>query len=94
MKLLIFVALILLFAAGSVLYAQPDVDWQRVYGGGDIDGFFSHIRCENDNWAFAGYSFVGNTFNVFLVVTDPAGVYFIDVRTETGKETRRIVLVE
>jgi len=73
MKKTIIILIGLLLTAG-VVYGQPQIAWQRLYGGDASDYFEAHIRTVGGGWAFAGKQWQGFGVNNFwLVVTDEDG---------------------
>ncbi|MBT7618418.1 MAG: hypothetical protein HN590_14135, partial [Calditrichaeota bacterium] len=66
------ISLLLLMSVGRI-YAQPEVEWQRFYGIDCPDEFNSHIRTEDDGWAFTGYRMPDIINFLYLVKTDPEG---------------------
>ena len=69
----------------GIVYGQPEVEWQRLYGGENPDFFTAHIRTVNDGWAFTGYVLNGMTFDIYLVVTDGEGQLIFE-ETYPGEE--------
>lgn len=70
MLLLSMTALMILKA--DPLYAQPEVEWMRLYGDNQCDQFFAHVRTIDGGWAFAGRR-GGRPPENWLVVTDAEG---------------------
>jgi len=71
--------------------AQPDVEWERLYGQPrDLNVFIDHMRIAGGGWAFAGWAFIEDT-QFYLVVTDEQGQQVL-IR-DYGNETHEYGMV-
>ena len=69
-------SLFVLLFTGAAAQAQPEIEWQMLYGDPERsqEKFFAHIRAANGGWAFAGTRYIpGETVDFWLVVTEPDG---------------------
>ncbi|MBT7617813.1 MAG: hypothetical protein HN590_11075, partial [Calditrichaeota bacterium] len=76
--------IILLIASQSS--AQPDIVWQRFYGGGDNQSFYASVMMDNGDLAFTGNS---HNSSVYFVMTNAGGEILTENRYELEDDFSR-----
>jgi len=76
-KTFIISILTLIFLSASQLSAQPDIVWQRFYGGGDNQSFYASVMMDNGDLAFTS---ITHNNSVYFVRTNAGGEILMENR--------------